>query len=123
MSDKRYFQFEAGEAITQGAPLKINAAGDTVSMLDADTENMIGVAAEAAASGDQVTVDCGEVVQVLVDGSGTAIDAGDELMGGVSKLIIYASDTGHVRVARALGAADADNTLIYAIRYGSQPVG
>lgn len=121
MSDKRYFQFTAGEAITQGAPLKISSG--SVSMLDADTDNMFGVAAEACASGETCVVDCGEIVQVLVDGNASAIAAGDELMGGVSKLVVYASDTGHVRVGRALEASTADNDLIYVKFYGNQPVG
>jgi hypothetical protein len=87
-------------AVNQYAPVKIST--NLVAHFADDTDTLFGIATSSADSGAPVGVQVSGVAQVLVDGSGTAVVAGDLLMGGAAKLVKYASGTGHKAVARAL---------------------
>lgn len=118
--------FAGAAAIPAGTPVTINGAGDTVSATTGDTDKVFGVTireltSEDQAAGVKVPVQMDGIVEVLADGSGTAIDPGDDLMAGAGKMVIHAGGTGDVFAAKALDPADADGVLIRAKLYPYQP--
>lgn len=117
----RLFEITLTGTVAQGAP--ITAAGAEAS---GNTANIIGIADSSGVSGDTIAyTPVGESVLALCDGT-SDIAAGDELMVGESggTLVVYASDTGHVRVGRALEALTTDGErLIRVALYAYQPTG
>ena len=97
-------------AVSQYAPLKISS--NLVAPMTADTEQIFGVATASADSGASVGVQINGVAQVLVDGSGTAVVAGDLLMGAAGKLVKYAAGTGDRAVARALEPTSVSKVIL-----------
>lgn len=108
--------FVAAAAITKGQWVKKSGTGVTPCTAASDVP--IGVALESKASGERVSVQCSGEVEVLANGSGTAIATGDELSPGTGGLSLkYASATGNVKAARALAATSAASAYIRAVLY------
>lgn len=103
----------AGEALTAGYAVNLTAA-NTWSIAD-NGEAMGGIVVEAvAAAGDACSVAIGGIGPMIVDGSGTAIAAGDALKpdaGSVGKGIVTTTDRDKYG-ARALEAATTDGAII-----------
>lgn len=113
MDDNR-ISFTAGGDIPRGAACKISS-GTTVVVTTAATERVVGFAEDTYASGDTVVLNTTPGRQrVLMNGSGTAIAAGDPLSPGASgKLVKYAGTSTHRIVATASEACAADGELHY----------
>lgn len=114
-------QLEAAAAIELHQVCKLAAGKATP--VTAGTETICGVAADtSAALGAQVSLTIEGQCDALVNGTGTAIAFGDELMCGASgRLVKYVSAAGNVKVARALDSS----SVIKAMRvllYNPQPV-
>lgn len=72
-------EYTTSEAITEGKAVHYAPAGSTISMADAVTEAVLGVATEDAASGEKCSVKVDGVVWATGKGDGTAIRPGDRL--------------------------------------------
>lgn len=109
-------QFTTGAAITKGQLVKLS--GGNIVPCTAASDVPIGVALNSKESGGKVGVQCSGEVDVLANGSGTAIAIGDELSPGAGgKAIKYASATGNVKAMRALAATSKDGSYIRAVLY------
>ena len=107
------------EEIDQWAACDISAG--VISETDAVTDKVYGVAQNGADSGERVNLVCMGKTRCLVDGSGTAIAAGDELSpsatGGV--LVKHAGTSTHAYAGKALEAATTAGAVIWVLLYGS----
>lgn len=114
--------FTAGGAISQFAAVEF--ASGKVTATDAVGDTVFGIAQESAdADGDEITVRVQGVSQCLVDGTGTAIAVGDDLMpegSGSGKLTAHSGTTGDTFAARALEASTADGDIIQVLLYDRQ---
>lgn len=109
-------KFTAGAAITKGQLVKLSAGN--VVPCSAASDVPIGVALDSKESGGSVGVQCSGEVDVLANGSGTAIAVGDELSPGAGgKALKYAPATGNVKAMRALSATSKDGAYIRAVFY------
>lgn len=86
-------------AVNQYAPVKISS--NLVAHTVAD-DILFGIATVSADSGGSLGIQVNGVAQALVDGSGTAVVAGDLLMCDAAKFVKYASATGNRATAVAL---------------------
>ena len=105
----------AGAAVTQYAPA-IYSSGNVISG-SAATQRLAGVhqntisAADFAAGLVATSVANGQGIKCLVDGSGTAVVAGDLLMIGTGKLVKYVETAGNIAVAVACEPIAADGVI------------
>lgn len=106
-------------AVTQWQACEI-ASGE-VNAAAAVTDNIFGVAQFGAASGERVTLITRGRTKCLVDGSGTAIAAGDELSPSATAgvLVSHAGTSTHTYAGRALEAATGSSDVIWIELYGS----
>ena len=72
-----YWRAKAGGTITKGALLKLDTTEGQVIVTTAITDLVIGVAVEAAASGDEVAIQTYGIALVSI---GSAVALGDQLM-------------------------------------------
>ena len=101
----------AGAALTQYQAVKLSS-GDVIPTTAGD-EVLYGIVQYDAASGDEVAVQVDGTGLALVDGSGTAIAVGDDLMAGSGgKLVKAVATTGNIYIGRALGASSGDGDFI-----------
>lgn len=100
--------FAAGGTIVANRFVKIGAADNTVIQTAATTDNSIGVAAEAAVSGDAVAVKTAGVVKVE---AGAAVTRGVQVMSDSSGRVVDATATNKV-LGIALEAASAAGEII-----------
>lgn len=120
MDNTRNFSKSTSTAIPQYTPCKVS--GSTASAGTAGTEKLHGVAFKGAtATASKLALQLTGITKCLVDGSGSAIAVGDDLMMGAGKLVKYVASTGNRPVARAEGASTADGDVIEITMYGYQP--
>ena len=116
MIDKSYtISMTTSAAVAQFQPLKLVTGA--VLPVTTNTEKVFGYALASADSGDEVTVVVQGVSYAIVDGSGTAIAVGDELMCGSGKLIKDTAATGKITVSKALDASTKDGEAIRVLVY------
>lgn len=105
----------AGEAINAGTPVKLS--GTSVVGTAAGTDDAIGICTATVASGEQAAVLVDGIGKCLVNGSGTAIAVGDELMPGDNLLVKAAGGAANRVVARALQSTSGNGALIDIVFY------
>jgi hypothetical protein len=100
-------EFTTAEAITEGKA--VYYATTTITMADAVTEEVLGIAVEDAASGAKCSVQVGGIALATANGSGTAIIPGDRLSAGTTDgvLIKHDEQTGTVCAGIALDGTTA----------------
>lgn len=115
-SDNVYIlSFTAAEDIALGTPVKLS--GTSVVGTAAGTDDAIGICTADCESGKQAAIAVDGITKCLVNGSGTAIARGDELMPGDNLLVKAATGAANRVVARALQATSGNGALIDVVYY------
>lgn len=105
--------YPAKEALVARRVVTWNSDG--VEYADATTEEVLGVTRFDVASGDDASITLFGVVQVTVDGSGTAIAPGTKLMPKATADGVLVAHTGTaIKAATALEAATGSADVIWA---------
>ncbi len=117
MSNRQDLSYPATAAIEQFR--LVSTATGSVTATAGSTTKPYGVAQNSAdASGDLVTVQLVGIALCTVDGSGTNVAVGDELMPAAGgKLVAHVAATGNYRCARALQASTTANAEIFVLLY------
>lgn len=119
-------QFTSSEAISKGAAVVLSGSGGTIAEADLSTDTPIGIAADNIDSGDTGLVYLfGLAVPALANGSGTAINVGDDLMCSTGGVLVIATGTSNVACATAMEATTENGQLIevkFTLPPNAQPV-
>lgn len=104
--------FTTSAAVSKGAAVLLSGSGGTISEATTGTDKPIGIAADDIDSGDVGLVYIfGLAVPALANGSGTAIEAGDDLMCSAGGVLVPATST-NVACATAVERTTANGQLI-----------